>query len=211
MPTREEIQRTIRRIELANTGNIATDEQLEALPGLRAQLASMGTEILEVASDRPGGLNGPTPADDEFLNLDTDSYKRGGETFTPPKAEAIYDAICEGWMRPSRAPDQIWFLFRSLDGAADFFRGSLVCGALTARNEASGAWKVLQVVKALGVEDAIEVVEGRGIRGLNAVRGKRCKVDWRTTEYTERSTGTRKREMRIQDVFATTAQIGQSI
>lgn len=140
------------------------------------------------------------PADEVTIELNTEAFERGGNQFSPPEQPGIYDATCTGLTRPGHAEDQLWFLFASRNEAIPF-RGALVCGALNADADKSGAWKVKDVVLALGVPYQLN----DGSVSFRDPKGKICKVLWSWVEVKG------KRELRIQDVFSASANIEQAI
>ena len=139
------------------------------------------------------------------ISLNLESFREGGQNYTPPLKEGLYQGICDGIVTPTseKLRDQSWFVFRGaeVDGEGrPIWRGALVCGGLNKITE-SGAWKVKQVLDALGVQ---YTETAHGVR-FNNPKGRPAHVQWSNITYDG------KTSMRIQDVFRAEAKVAQII
>ena len=135
----------------------------------------------------------PVIADDEiFIPLNTDSFESGGVNFQPPPREAIYPGRCSGVMFPQGGADQFWFLF---EGTETTFYGALVTSNLSrAEGDRPGAWKIKNVLDALGADYETHPGAGVQIRRSDLV-GRACQVEWAYVDIKG------KRELRIQNIY----------
>ena len=190
---------------LKSTGWISVEESKRL-----AELEGAGGGAVATAVAPPPQALTPQPQAvqggvDEFtVDLNTEAFARGGQQVIPPPAPGIFPAVCYGVVKPTGAnvADQLWFSFKSQDGATPRFAGSLVTGSLNAPSEKSGAWKVKDVLEALGAK--YEVVAGRGVRFWGVVN-KPCQVRW---DWVVNAT-TQQRDLRVQDVYASSNPIAQ--
>ena len=185
---------------------MADEKQRKRLQTLRdtglasaAELAELA--VLESGSIAPASAQTATEAAGlDEVELNTESFARGGQNAIPPSKEGIYPAVCTGWMRPDRGDDQIWFLFENKEIP---FRGALVTAALNALTPKSGAWKFKQVLDALGVK---YITDDKSVR-FQSIVGRKCQVDWQSVNLK----GKLGAELRIQDVYPAAQKIEQAV
>lgn len=188
MAEREELEARIKALK--DAGIDASTEE--------AQLAAMAAP--KKAAKAPAAVN---PSEEEdFVPLNTEGYETGGGGWTAPATVGVKDAVCEGYMVPDFVDDQLWFIFKNPEypGGIEPFRGALVCGAISKAPGQGGAWKIKDVVIALGIEGTLKMVEGKGISGLRACEGKTCQVLWDDIVLKG------KTERRIQDAMIASAE-----
>jgi len=183
--TKEELVERIKKLDAAGIDHSTEDAELKAITG--------GASVPQAdASDA-------APEADDFIGCDTETFDTGGGGgWISPETTGIKPAVCRGFIKPGFAEDQIWFIYENEKGAAEEFRGSLVCGALSGEPGKGGAWKVKDILVGMGVP--FEVVPGKGVKILKPLDGMKCMVDW------EDVTIKGKTERRIQDVVPQAAE-----
>jgi len=190
---------------LKSTGWIGAEETKRL-----AELEAAGAPVAAPQAAPAAGLpftpvTAAAGAVDEYtVDLSTEAFARGGQQAIPPSAPGIYPAVCTGAVKPTgqNVQDQLWFGFKSADGATVRHQGVLVTGSLNAAPDKSGAWKVKDVLEALGAK--YEVVPGRGVR-FSGIVGRPCQVRWDWVV----NANTQQRDLRIQDVYAASNVISQ--
>ena len=189
--TQEQLKSEIQALKDAGMDSVAEEVALRLLV-----IAEAGKAPVKAVTPAP-----TPPADndeEDFVALNTESYETGGGGgWLSPKSIGAMDAICAGFITPDFVEDQLWFIFKNPEypGGDNPFYGSLVCGGVS-RGEKSGAWKIKDVVAKLGIQGAVEVIPGKGIKGLKACEGRPCQVLWDDIVLKG------KTERRIQDVMA---------
>lgn len=177
-------------VALKEAGINATAEEAELKAAILATAPAAPAAPAKEAAPAPGLA---------FINLNVESFKAGWKSsgWIAPATTGVKSAICDGLIFPERVEDQVWFSFNSLEDAVEEFRGSLVCGALTAETGKSAAGKVKDVLDILGVPYE---VKSNGIKLLADPKGKSCQVLWDDVSIRG------KTERRIQDVLPANAE-----
>jgi len=185
---------------------LETKEELEnRIEALEKAGIDASGEKAELAALTPKKAAAKAPAEveeEDFVSLNTEGYETGGGGLKAPATTGVKDAVCEGYIVPDFVDDQLWFIFKNPEypGGPEPFRGAAVCGALSKPAGQGGAWKVKDIAIALGIEDKVKIVEGKGIAGLKSCEGQSCQVLW--DDITLKG----KTERRIQDVMASGAE-----
>ena len=202
----------ISRRQKMRQANIIRPHVVDRLAELEQQLGvtpvATVPEVLEaptITKEEPvmvtGGTSANTSVGTIYIDLNVESFERGGNSYSPPPAPGIYPAVCTGVMVPDNREDQIWFNFQSPAGAEPYTKGTVVCGALTVEGTKSGAFKVKSVLDALGVKYDISE---KGV-SFDDPTGVACKAIWSNQTFSGRT------ELRIQDIESVDAQGGSVI
>lgn len=179
-----------------------TVEQLRALKAAGVLSPEMEKRLAQLEAQAQGRKDTTSPppqavGESITVEVNVEAFNRGGQQWYPPPAPGVYDAVCEGVMVPSQAPGQLWFVFRNA-GTAPRFRGNLVCGALAeADARKSGAWKIKDILEALGITYHLLQTPGTPLGRLTIppIKDIPCQVEWQEVDIRG------KRELRIQNVF----------
>jgi len=200
------------RLQMMRQANIIRPHQVERLAELEQQIgvtdnapATQAVPVQTTIEEEPVMVTGSTSANTSvgtiYIDLNVESFERGGNSYSPPPAPGIYPAVCTGVMVPDNREDQIWFNFQSPAGAEPYTKGTVVCGALTVEGTKSGAFKVKSVLDALGVKYDISE---KGV-SFDDPTGVACKAIWSNQTFSGRT------ELRIQDIESVDAQGGSVI
>ncbi len=202
--TQEELEKRIAQLKAAGMSADFEEAELNSITpaGPVKRSAAVAARVApKVATKIP--LPKPEPEEGGvFIPVNLDSFRRGGAGWISPGSTGWFNAICRGILIPDFVEDQCWFLFENPEDADEQFRGSLVCGPLTAE-EKSGAWKVKDVLEKLGAPYHEDEERG-GVVIETSLEGLECQVDW------EDVTIKNKTQRRIQDV-ASTGSIEQAV
>ena len=200
------------RLQKMRSANILRPHQVERLTELEQQMGVMDnapeTQVVAVQNNMEeepvmvtGGTSANTSVGTIYIDLNVESFERGGNSYSPPPAPGIYPAVCTGVLVPDNREDQIWFNFQSPAGSEPYTRGVVVCGALTTEGQRSGAFKVKSVLDALGINYQISE---KGV-SFEDPTGIACKAIWSNQTFNG------KTELRIQDIEAVDAEGGSVI
>lgn len=195
------------RLQMMRQANIIRPHQVERLAELEQQIGVTDNApiVQTIIEEEPVMVTGATSANTSvgtiYIDLNVESFERGGNSYSPPPAPGIYPAVCTGVMVPDNREDQIWFNFQSPAGSEPYTKGTVVCGALTVEGTKSGAFKVKSVLDALGVKYDISE---KGV-SFDDPTGVACKAIWSNQTFSGRT------ELRIQDIEAVDAQGGSVI
>lgn len=195
------------RLQMMRQANIIRPHQVERLAELEQQMGVTDNApiVQTIIEEEPVMVTGATSANTSvgtiYIDLNVESFERGGNSYSPPPAPGIYPAVCTGVMVPDNREDQIWFNFQSPAGSEPYTKGTVVCGALTVEGTKSGAFKVKSVLDALGVKYDISE---KGV-SFDDPTGVACKAIWSNQTFSGRT------ELRIQDIEAVDAQGGSVI
>lgn len=195
------------RLQMMRQANIIRPHQVERLAELEQQIGVTDNApiVQTIIEEEPVMVTGATSANTSvgtiYIDLNVESFERGGNSYSPPPAPGIYPAVCTGVMVPDNREDQIWFNFQSPAGSEPYTKGTVVCGALTVEGTKSGAFKVKSVLDALGVKYDISE---KGV-SFDDPTGVACKAIWSNQTFSGRT------ELRIQDIEPVDAQGGSVI
>lgn len=195
------------RLQMMRQANIIRPHQVERLAELEQQMGVTDNApiVQTIIEEEPVMVTGATSANTSvgtiYIDLNVESFERGGNSYSPPPAPGIYPAVCTGVMVPDNREDQIWFNFQSPAGSEPYTKGTVVCGALTVEGTKSGAFKVKSVLDALGVKYDISE---KGV-SFDDPTGVACKAIWSNQTFSGRT------ELRIQDIEPVDAQGGSVI
>ena len=202
----------ISRLQKMRQANIIRPHEVERLAELEQQLGvtpvATVPEVLEaptITKEEPvmvtGGTSANTSVGTIYIDLNVESFERGGNSYNPPPSPGIYPAVCTGVLVPDNREDQIWFNFQSPAGSEPYTKGTIICGSLTVEGQRSGAFKVKSVLEALGI--TYQITE-KGV-SFEDPTGVACKCIWSNQTFSG------KTELRIQDVEPVDAQGGAVI
>jgi len=180
VPTNEELQGKIKALEDAGLDASAEKDLLaKQTAGVSAAVVKKSTPapVPAPVAEEPEEPESEEEeeGDDLFIPLNLESFRTGGGGWITPDTTGWKDAVCINLVSPSHVVDQKWFIFENVPGADELFRGALVTAALSKGAGEGGAWKVKEVLDALGVEYT-EDEESGGIRMNESPKGKSVQV-----------------------------------
>lgn len=190
---------TTQRGELEKRVKALRDAGLDA-SAEEAALAKLKSQV-SPARGMPRAI--PIVVDELFLPLNLECFRTGGGGgWQPPSRTGIFPALSAGFLVPDFVADQVWFTFVNREGE-ETFRGALACGSLHGQPGVGGAWKVKDVLVALGAPYEEDILRG-GLLIQHNLQGLPCQVAWDDVVIKG------KTERRIQNVYSAGQQIEQA-
>ena len=121
---------------LGDAGLVVDQSDHDKLARLKGQASTgAGAQVAAVVATGADGMI--------EVALNKESFESGGQGAIPPENVGIYQGVCTGWAFGRKNGvenrDQIFIGFKSLENAAESWRGDLSCSNLN-KKERSGSW-----------------------------------------------------------------------